>query len=167
MTAPALCPRVAKLPRCPVRGLPVPVSSGRDESGAARFGRNDPVAKLTCALDELCGVCGDPFDGEPMVFFAVDSGGDPARLLFPDPPSHADCLADSMGLCPFIAAQRMPRRARPGEPKDGWVMVTCGGYELRAGRTPGVAVVFKPAQIQSVRRFTYNHGALEEETRDV
>jgi hypothetical protein len=36
---------VQGLPECPVRGLPIPVSSGRDPgTGAGRFGVNDPVA---------------------------------------------------------------------------------------------------------------------------
>jgi hypothetical protein len=164
----AVCPRVAALPRCPVRGLPIPVSSGRDTgTGAARFGRNDPAAKLACALGELCGICGDPLAGEPMVFFAVDTfppDVDPGRLLFPDPPNHAGCLADAMGLCPFITAQRMPRRARPADGKDGWLMLTCGGYELRPGRPPAVLFTFKPRRIETVRRFSYSaDGALTEE----
>jgi hypothetical protein len=162
-----LCPRVAALPRCPGSGLPIPATSGRDGNGRVRFGVNDTAAKLACAIAETCGICAGPFDGGPMVFFVIDTfprNVDPARLLFPDPPSHPECLADAMSLCPVIARPRTPRRSRPGEPKDGWLMITCDGYELGTGRPGSVLFTFRARGITSVRRLTYSaDGALTEE----
>jgi hypothetical protein len=149
---------LAHLPVCPVRGLPIPASSGRDGAGAGRFGINDPLAKLACALGRRCGVCGLPLDG-PVVFLALDRGADPARLDFGDPGMHESCAAVSMMLCPYIAKARVPSRVRDEAGKPGWVWVAAAGYEV----VPGPALVgFRPFGVLAIRRFTYGPTGLAE-----
>jgi hypothetical protein len=152
---------VAGLPVCPVRGLPMPVSSGRDRgTGAGRFGVNDPVAKLACGLCRACGVCGRALTAM-IVFLAVDYGADPDRLVFSDPGMHEPCAEASMALCPFIQRERVPHRdgARTGKP--GWLWVASPSYQLVPGR--GAALVaFRPGPVEAVRRFRYVGGRLAE-----
>ena len=151
------------LPVCPVRGLPIPVSSGRDPgTGAGRFGVNDPLAKLACGLSRTCGVCGLLL-GATMVFLAVDYGADPARLVFSDPGMHEPCAAASMTLCPFIQRERVPHwaGAQPGKP--GWVWLVTSSYDLVPGRGSALAA-FRPAPAGTIRRFGYVAGRLAEVT---
>ena len=168
MTAPDTVPAcVAHLPVCPRRGLPIPATSGRDrDTGAGKFGVNDPDAKLLCALGELCGVCGYPFDGQPMIFLAADKrpAADPARLLFTDPANHPDCAEAAMILCPYIARPRVGHRVVPAEPKPGWLWVATRSYDLAPGRPPGVRFTFRPGPLSAVRRFRYDGGTLTEVT---
>jgi hypothetical protein len=149
---------LAALPVCPVRRLPIPVSSGRDDDGAGRFGVNDPLAKLACALGRRCGVCGQPLDG-PVVFLALDRGADPACLNFGDPGMHESCALASMVLCPYIAKARVPSRIRDEAGKPGWVWVAATGYEV----VPGPALVgFRPVGVLAIRQFTYGPTGLTE-----
>jgi hypothetical protein len=154
---------VQGLPVCPVRDLPIPVSSGRDpDTGAGRFGVNDPGAKLACGLNRACGVCGLAL-GTTIVFLAEDYGADPARLVFSDPGMHQPCAEASMVLCPFIQRERVPHRAgaRPGKP--GWLWVTSPSYELVPGRGSAL-VAFRPGLVEAIRRFGYADGRLAEVT---
>jgi hypothetical protein len=145
---------VARLPVCPVVGLPVPFSSGVDACGRGRFGRNDPLAKLTCGLARRCGICGEEFDGADMVFLVADRPmADP---VFTDPPSHEWCAEASLTLCPRIVNGRTA--AAPA-----WQMWVTGSYELVPGRR--AVVDFKPGPPLRIRRFTYNRaGRLREVT---
>jgi len=149
---------VAHLEVCPVRGLPIPASSGRDDAGKGRFGVNDPLAKLACALGRRCGVCGQPLNG-PVVFLALDRGADPAGLNFGDPGMHESCAAASMVLCPYIAKARVPSRVRDEAAKPGWAWVAAAGYKV----VPGPALVgFRPVAVLAIRRFTYGPTGLAE-----
>jgi hypothetical protein len=146
-----------------VRGLPIPVSSGRDPiTGAGRFGVNDPVAKLVCGLSRACGVCGLALCAT-IVFLAVDHGMDPARLAFSDPGMHEQCAEASMALCPFIQRERVPRRAGARAAKPGWLWVVSPSYELIPGRGASL-VAFRPGQVEAIRRFGYSRGRLVEVT---
>lgn len=152
---------LADLPVCPVRRLPIPVSSGRDPvTGAGRFGVNDPMAKLMCGLSRACGVCGLPL-GAIIVFLAVDHGADPATLVFSDPGMHEPCAAASMDLCPFIQRERVPYRAGARPDKPGWLWLATPGYELAPGRG-GALVAFRPGPVSAIRRFRYVRGLLAE-----
>ena len=139
---------------CPVRGLPIPASSGRDPAtGAGKFGVNDPLAKLVCGMGRRCGVCGGPLGAE-VVFLAADRGGDPARLDFSDPGMDGPCAKAAMDACPHIA------RGRPGKP--GWVWVTAAGYQLVPGQG-GALVGFRPDPPPlAILRFGYEAGRLVE-----
>lgn len=147
---------VAGLPVCPVRGLPVPYSSGTDPgTGAGKFGANDLMAKMACAIGGLCGVCGQPLGDGQIVFIAVAKDFAAMRdPVFGDPPNHEVCADAAMALCPHIA--------RPGRGKPGWVLVTCAGYDVEPG---GLLVAFRPGPVTSIRRFAYDRGALAEVTR--
>lgn len=146
--------RIRRLPRCTRTGLPVPFSSGVDEHGAGRFGVNDPMAKLACAMGRRCGICGDPFEpGEDLVFLVADRPL--SRPVFPDPPSHEDCAEASLELCTHIANPRL-------SPVPAWQMWVTGSYEPVPGR---VAMIdFLPGPATRVRRFTYGGGTLTEVT---
>lgn len=166
-TCPALPARIAALPKCPRRGLPVPFSSGLNGDGTGRFGTNDTALKLVCAIAGLCSVCAEPIgDGEPHVFLAADlNAGEAARLLFTDPPAHEDCAAASLSLCPYIASARVPSRHHPGAGKPGWLWLAAAGYELGPGQPPGVSFTFRPVPPLVVRRFSYTAaGTLAEVT---
>ena len=149
------------LPVCPVRHLPIPVSSGRDPlTGAGLFGVNDPLAKLLCGLSRTCGVCGLPL-GDTIVFLGVDHGADPASLVFSDPGMHESCAAESMTLCTFIQHERMPGRHGRWAGKPGWVWLSSSSYELTPGRGQGL-IAFRPSPALAVRRFAYAGGRLAE-----
>jgi hypothetical protein len=140
----AVPPGLAHLPVCPVRGLPIPYSSGRDPAGTGRFGVNDPAAKLACGLLRLCGVCGRPLGGGEIVFLA-QAAQVPHRPVFTDPPMHEACAGAAMSLCPRIAR---PRAA--GRP---WLMWVTTAYELVPGRK--AAADFRPGPFTRLRLFTY------------
>jgi hypothetical protein len=141
---------VAHLPVCPVRGLPIPYSSGCDADGAGQFGRNDPVAKLACGVRRLCGVCGRTLGDGEIVFLVADSGRVPSSPVFPDPPNHQACATAAMGLCPRIA--------RPG--RHGWLWWITDSYELVPGRRS--LADFLPGPAIRITRFAYAGGQLRE-----
>lgn len=155
---------LAGLPVCPVRDLPIPVSSGRDpDTGAGQFGVNDLLIKLSCGLTRACGVCGRGL-GATIVFLAVDHGADPATLVFSDPGMHEACAAASMALCPFIRHERVPRRAGAEPGKPGWLWVASSSYELVPGEPPAL-LAFRPAPAIVIRRYRYADGRLAEIAR--
>lgn len=137
-------PQIQQLPRCPVRGLPVPHSSGFDEDGTGQFGINDPMLKLICGMGRLCGICGRPLGDGEIVFLVADRGP-LASPVFTDPASHEDCAEASLQLCPAIA--------RPGT-EDGWQMWVTGSFAMVPGRNALLA--FRPGPAARIRRFGYD-----------
>ena len=137
------------LPVCPVRGLPIPFSSGTDpETGAGQFGRNDPLAVMLCAARGLCGICGNPV-GDNVVFLVRDTRPmDLFALVFADPPNHEACAERAMRLCPRI------RGPRPGE--RGWLLIVADS--CTPGPPPEGAnglVGFTPGTVMQIRVFAY------------
>ena len=142
---------LAGLPVCPRRGLPVPFSSGRDEDGTGRFGRNDPLAKLLCGIGRRCGVCGGPLGDGEIVFLVLNRGVPLRQPVFPDPANHEPCAEAAMALCPYIARPKVP--GRDGDPKPGWLIWVTRSYELVPGRN--AAADFLPGPPVRIRRFRY------------
>lgn len=159
---------LAHLPVCPVRGLPIPASSGRDpRTGQGRFGVNDPLAKLACGLGRACGVCGRPLGGTMIVFLSADHGQDPAGLAFSDPGMHEPCAGASLALCPYIQHQQVPGRTRPepAQGKPGWLWAASLSYDLTLAPPGSPALIaFRPGPLLAVRRFRYSRGRLAEIT---
>jgi hypothetical protein len=142
---------LARLPVCPVRHLPIPYSSGRDESGAGRFGVNDCLAKMACGVLHLCGICGEPLAGD-LVFLTADPGVPLHQPVFPDPPNHEACADAALQWCPRIA--------RPGP--RGWLMWITGSYDLVPGRK--ALLDFRPGPAARIRRFAYDQDGRLAET---
>jgi hypothetical protein len=152
---------IRTLPVCPVRGLPIPVSSGRNPDGSGRFGENDTLAKLTCGATRRCGICGREL-GEEVTFLGIESGARLTPPAFGDPGMHELCAEASLQLCPFIARARVPGR-HGQRPKDGWLMWITSSYELVPGRGTSL-ISFLPGPAVRIRRFTYDGSGRLRET---
>lgn len=162
------------LPICPRRLLPIPYTTARHPDGAGRFSANDVARKLECGRLRRCGICARPM-GSEVVFLAQDHGLLTEATVFTDAPVHEDCAAASLGLCPYIARPRVPRRPDPGRtahegfdlaaPKEAWLMLVTASYEITAQPAQGGRVVwaFRPGEPLRLRRFGYTGpgGALE------
>jgi hypothetical protein len=156
---------IKSLPRCPVKGAPIPFSSGTDDQGAGRFGINDPMATMICVIGGLCGICGTKLDGE-AAFLVIDTRPvDPAVLIFADPPNHESCAEWAMRLCPFISRPDGVRSDGTGKP--GWLIVVAGSWSP-VPPPPGSKglVGFIPGPVERIRAFAYDErGKLTETTK--
>lgn len=156
---------IKALPRCPVKGAPIPFSSGTDADGAGQFGRNDLLATMMCAVGRLCGVCGTKL-GDEVAFLVIDHRPvNPALLVFADPPNHESCAEWATRLCPRIASRDRTRWHGATEP--GWLIIVVSSWS--AGPPPEGSkglVGFVPGPVERIRRFAYGDGdKLAEVTR--
>jgi hypothetical protein len=135
-------PRIAALPRCPKRDIPVPwFVQWLDDGKPCDVGQGIPdfriadKSKIVLAHRyELCWICGErrgsfkSFVIGPMC--AINH-------IAPEPPSHTECADYSARACPFLVKPFMVRREK-GLPEDR--LPAAGGVMI--DRNPGVALVW-------------------------
>jgi hypothetical protein len=178
---------IAHLPVCPKRGLPIPAIAEIGPDGVAEFTILDHDKARQCVERRLCAMCFRPMGQEVALI------GDEVSLLpggmFIEPPVHERCGEIAMtdgpggrGVCPFMAGERVPRRAHDDTvatvgitveeltqvgrtiPKRPWVMAVTRAYVpvmTLSGRGSAVMVYQAvPADssfplFERVRRFAY------------
>lgn len=146
---------IRALPRCPVKGAPIPFSSGTNAEGAGRFGINDHLAVMFCVIGGLCGICGTKLDGEAAFLVRDTRPIDLAALSFADPPNHEACALWATRLCPRIAASDASGR--------GWLIIACESWS--PGPPPDGSkglVGFAPGPVKRIRVLAYDGGKLAE-----
>lgn len=123
--------RFAALPRCPVRGIPVPWFISWAE-GKPEFRVADARKCEVAVLAKKCWVCGD-YLGKRLAFLvgpmcAVDR-------TTAEPPSRRECAEYRVRACPFLSRPAMDRR-EGGLPSE----TSCDGEMIR--RNPGVSLLW-------------------------
>lgn len=115
------------------RGFPIPYIVFRDKNGDPHFTINDQRRVTHAKNQGLCSICGKTFarfrDGQGRVNpNPRDAGmwfvGGPLSALHPrgayvDPPSHRECAAYALTVCPFLAAPVYSTRIEDRTVKKG------------------------------------------------
>jgi hypothetical protein len=131
--------RIAALPTCPVRKIPVPWFVAWPD-GKPEFRMADGE-KLTRAIRErLCWVCGEKL-GRYLAFLIGPMCA--INRISAEPPSHLECAEYSVVACPFLSKPQMSRREN--DLPEG----TCAGVMIR--RNPGVSLVWVTRDYSLVR----------------
>jgi hypothetical protein len=131
--------RIAALPLCPRRRIPVPwFVAWEDRSQPADF-RIAAAGKIDQAhRNGLCWVCGQPRSRRASFVIGPMCA---INRISSEPPSHHDCATYSAQACPFLARPHMLRRP------DLLERVQAGELSRGAGdghlRNPGVVLVWR------------------------
>jgi len=151
--------RTDSLPCDDRTGLPIPWSAGALANGRPAFSVLDPEKVLAAATKGLCGVCGQKLE----YWIAFLGGPMSARSgQFVDPPMHVECAAQSLELCPHIAAGSDVKAVSSNGPRakrtpTDWFLYVCRAFVFNEG-DPGGAFHAKPAK--RIERYTYVNGVL-------
>jgi hypothetical protein len=130
--------RVARLPHCPRRGIPVPwFVAWEDRTQPADF-RISSARKIAEAhARQLCWVCGEALAGRRAFVIGPMCA---INRISSEPPSHEDCADYSARTCPFLVRPHMRRRP------DLMQRIEAGELDRGAGeghlRNPGVVLVW-------------------------
>lgn len=101
-------------------GLPIPYVNMTGPQGAD-FRTLDGEARLDCARNNLCGLCGQKLKGEVVL---IGSEEDLAIRRWFDPPMHEECALYAVLACPFLAnadrdySKMQPKYLPEGEEVD-------------------------------------------------
>lgn len=169
--------RIAALPVCPKRKLPIPFITTIFEDGTGDFSRINPAQVELAVKLRLCGVCGQhvghwiAFLGGP--YSASDNGA------YTEPGLHEECAEWALKLCPYMLRQRVPYRGEPQEPvgvltlygdkqDDGFVMQIARGYKVIVAplRDGSPTLLMKPTGVARRREFDYVDGKITEKEGD-
>lgn len=115
--------------------FPIPFVTAVDELGKPDFRVHDDRRRFECALHSLCQLCGKPLMLGETVFVAQEA----RKLVFGEPPMHADCFEFAWEVCPWLAgggwSDRWRAEARdleilPPPPDSGEVTIlwAAGGF---------------------------------------
>ena len=91
------------------RGLPIPATVWRDQTGQPHFTINDTAISGRLLIEDRCGICGSEllrvrwFVGGPL------SALHP-RGAYNDLPMHRGCMHYALRVCPYLAAPSYARR---------------------------------------------------------
>ncbi len=102
--------RIAGLPKCPVRGIPipwfVPWIDGKPEFRVADSGK-----RVEAVRQKKCWVCGD-YLGKRLAFIIGPMCA--VNRTTAEPPTHRECAEYSVRACPFLSRPKMERRSIEG-----------------------------------------------------
>jgi hypothetical protein len=157
--------RLAALPVCPRRRLPVPYANVITGEGTVDFAALDSTKVQHIARHRLCGICGQPLDYW-IVFLGGPRCADSRAYL--DPPMHHDCARHALQLCPYLARETMQRRKTPiseATTPPGFIDDKPAAYLMYVTRsyTYTVApdgVIFRPAPAVRIEHCHYTDGHL-------
>lgn len=162
---PDLSERLAGLPICPRRDLPVPYANATTAEGQADFATLDSTKVLQIARNRLCGICGHPLD-----YWIVFIGGPRCveARAFLDPPMHPDCANTALHMCPYLARETMQRRRTPSpgaitppgfieDKPETYVLYVTRSYKHTVTRD---GMIFRPAPAVRTEQYRYVDGRL-------
>lgn len=157
--------RLAGLPVCPRRGLPVPYVNLITAGGIPDFATLDSRSVYEVAANRLCGVCGQLLD-----YWIVFVGGPrcAADRAYVDPPMHSECAQAALRLCPYLFRQDMKRRRAtlPGvgapigfteDKPEAYLLYVTRSYKITITED---GIVFTPAPAVRIERCQYVDGHL-------
>lgn len=157
--------RLAALPVCPRRGLPIPYANVITAGGSADFATLDSRCVHDVALQRVCGVCGQELD-----YWIVFAGGPRCATdrAYVDPPMHHECARAALRLCPYLFRQDMKRRksTAPGAGTPmGFTEAKPEAYLLYVTRSYKITIteggiIFTPAPAVRIERYDYVDGRL-------
>ncbi|WP_149264271.1 hypothetical protein [Actinomadura sp. K4S16] len=105
--------RLAHLPVCPRRNVPVPYANITTEDGQHDFTALDSAKVVRLAAERRCGICEDTLD-----YWIVFLGGERSAQsrAYTDPPMHEECARFAARTCPYVTRAHMSRRKTPLTP---------------------------------------------------